>query len=126
MKFNQHVLLKHDHGITAQWVSEDWSWMAVATYHQNEIKGKNVDGEEVVIKKWVLSNCSGPWTGVSADGKSLTVIPGYESERNNIGGEANLLLTCFNAYAGGAAAIKSMWKGGNFGLFTDEEMFPND
>ena len=49
MKFNQHVLLKHDHGITAQWVSEDWSWMAVATYQQNEIKGKNTDGKEVVM-----------------------------------------------------------------------------
>ena len=126
MKFNQHVLLKHDHGITAQWVSEDWSWMAVATYQQNEIKGKNTDGEDVVIKKWALTNCSGPWTGVSEDGKSLVIIPGYEAERNNIAGEANVLLTCFNAYAGGAAAIESLWKGGEYGLLDDEEMFVND
>ena len=51
MRFKQHVLLKHDHGITAQWISDDWSWMAVATYQQNEINARNTDGEEVVVKK---------------------------------------------------------------------------
>ena len=100
--------------------------MAVATYQQNEIKARNIDGEEVVVKKWALTNCSGPWTGVSEDGKTLTVISGYENERNNIAGEANLLLTCFNAYAGGAAAIESIWKGGEYGLLDDDEMFVND
>ena len=85
-----------------------------------------IDGEEVVVKKWALTNCSGPWTGVSEDGKTLTVISGYENERNNIAGEANLLLTCFNAYAGGAAAIESIWKGGEYGLLDDDEMFVND
>ena len=111
MRFKQHVLLKHDHGITAQWISDDWSWMAVATYQQNEIKARNIDGEEV---------------GVSEDGKTLTIISGYENERNNIAGEANVLLTCFNAYAGGAAAIQSIWKGGEYGLLDDDEMFVND
>ena len=50
MRFKQQVLLKHDHGITAQWISEDYSQMAVATYFQQEKEGKNVDGENVVIK----------------------------------------------------------------------------
>ena len=100
--------------------------MAVATYQQNEIKSKNTDGEEVIIKKWALTNCSGPWTGIAEDGKSLIIIPGYEQARNNIAGEANVLLSCFNAYAGGVAAIESIWKGGEFGLFEDDEMFVND
>ena len=74
MKFNQQVILKHVGGITAKWVSDDWSWMAIATYYQQEKEGKNVDGETVKIKTWVLGNCSGPWTGVSPDGKDLTII----------------------------------------------------
>ena len=78
MRFKQHVLLKHDHGITAQWVSDDWSWMAVATYFQLEQEGTDVDGNTVTYKKWVLGNCSGPWTGVSEDGKNLTIIHGHE------------------------------------------------
>ena len=49
MRFKQHVLLKHDHGITAQWISDDWSWMAVATYQQNEIKARNIDGEWKIL-----------------------------------------------------------------------------
>lgn len=126
MRFKQHVLLKHDHGITAQWVSDDWSWMAVATYQQNEINARNTDGEEVVVKKWALTNCSGPWTGVSEDGRSLVIVPGYEPSRNNISGEANVLLTCFNAYMGGAAAIESIWKGAIYGLMDDPDMFLND
>ena len=54
------------------------------------------------------------------------MISGYESVRNNIAGEANVLLTWFNAYAGGAAAIESIWKGGEYGLLDDDEMFVND
>jgi len=40
MAYKQQILLKHKHGITAQWISEDFSWIAVATYQQNEIKIK--------------------------------------------------------------------------------------
>jgi hypothetical protein len=50
MKFNQQVLLKHKYGITAQWISDDFSCTAIATYQQNEIKTKNSDGEEVIVK----------------------------------------------------------------------------
>ena len=39
MRFKQQVLLKHDNGITAQWISEDWSCMAIATYYQQEKEG---------------------------------------------------------------------------------------
>ena len=38
MKFNQHVILKHEYGITAQWMSADWTQTAIATYQQNDIK----------------------------------------------------------------------------------------
>ena len=38
MKFNQQVLLKHKYGITAQWISDDFSWTAVATYQQTKVK----------------------------------------------------------------------------------------
>ena len=116
MKFNQQVLLKHDHGITAQWVSDDWSWMAIATYYQQEKIGKNVDGEEVTIKTWALGNCSGPWTGLSSDGKELTIVPGYEKERDQVAGEAMLILTCINATLGGEKALESIWKAAKIGF----------
>ncbi len=124
MRFKQQVILKHDHGITAQWVSDDWSWMAVATYFQLEQEGTDVDGNTVTYKKWVLGNCSGPWTGVSEDGKNLTIIPGFESERNNISGEANVYLSLFNAYTGGKNAFNNMWKGSKIGF--DNDFWPED
>ena len=43
MKFNQQVLLKHKYGITAQWISDDFSCTAIATYQQNEIKTKKLE-----------------------------------------------------------------------------------
>ena len=124
MRFKQQVILKHDHGITAQWVSDDWSWMAVATYFQLEQEGTDVDGNTVTYKKWVLGNCSGPWTGVSEDGKNLTIIPGFESERNNVSGEANVYLSLFNAYTGGKSAFNNMWKGPQIGF--DNDFWPED
>lgn len=124
MKFNQQVVLKHDHGITAQWVSDDWSWMAIATYFQLDQEGTKADGTKVTYKKWVLGNCSGPWTGMSEDGKSLTVISGYEEERNQVSGEANLLLTLFNAYTGGKKAFEGIWKASTIGL--DDGFWPED
>ena len=124
MRFKQQVILKHDHGITAQWVSDDWSWMAVATYFQLEQEGTDVDGNTVTYKKWVLGNCSGPWTGVSEDGKNLTIIPGFESERNNVSGEANVYLSLFNAYTGGKNAFNNMWKGSKIGF--DNDFWPED
>ena len=124
MRFKQQVILKHDHGITAQWVSDDWSWMAVATYFQLEQEGTDVDGNTVTYKKWVLGNCSGPWTGASEDGKNLTIIPGFESERNNISGEANVYLSLFNAYTGGKNAFNNMWKGSKIGF--DNDFWPED
>jgi len=39
-------------GITAQWISSDFSWMAVATYQEEEREGTNVDGEIVKYNKW--------------------------------------------------------------------------
>lgn len=123
MKFNQQVILKHDHGITAQWVSDDWSWMAIATYYQQEKQGKNVDGETVIIKTWALGNCSGPWTGVTPDGKELTIIPGYEDVRNQVSGEATLLLTCINGTIGGKKAFQSIWKAATIGF---DNFWPED
>ena len=124
MKYNQQVVLKHQGGITAQWISEDWSWMAIATYFQLDQEGTKADGTKVTYKKWVLGNCSGPWTGMSEDGKSLTVIPGYEEERNQVSGEANLLLTLFNAYTGGKKAFEGIWKASTIGL--DDGFWPED
>ena len=124
MRFKQQVILKHDHGITAQWVSDDWSWMAVATYFQLDQEGPDVDGNTGTYKKRVLGNCSGPWTGVSEDGKNLTIIPGFESERNNISGEANVYLSLFNAYTGGKNAFNNMWKGSKIGF--DNDFWPED
>jgi hypothetical protein len=116
MKFKQQVILKHDHGITAQWISEDWSNMAIATYYQQEKEGKNVDGETVKIKTWVLGNCSGPWTGVTPDGKELTIIPGYDNIRNEVSGEATLILTCINGTVGGKKAFSAIWSGSTIGF----------
>jgi len=116
MRFKQQVLLKHDHGITAQWISDDYSQMAVATYYQQEKEGKNVDGENVVIKTWVLGNCSGPWTGVTPDGKELTIVPGFEKERDQISGEATLILTCINATLNGDNALNSIWTATKIGF----------
>jgi len=124
MRFKQQVILKHDHGITAQWISDDYSQMAVATYFQLEQEGTDVDGNTVTYKKWVLGNCSGPWTGVSEDGKNLTIIPGFESERNNVSGEANVYLSLFNAYTGGKNAFNNMWKGPQIGF--DNDFWPED
>jgi len=124
MKFKQQVILKHDHGITAQWISEDWSWMAIATYYQQEKEGKNADGEVVKYKTWVLGNCSGPWTGITPDGKELTIIPGYENVRNEVSGEATLILTCINGTVGGKKAFSSIWSGSTIGFdnfWTEDE-----
>jgi hypothetical protein len=126
MKFNQQVLLKHKYGITAQWISDDFSSTAIATYQQNIIKTKNAEGEDVIIEKWSLTNCSGPWTGTSEDGKSLVIIPGHEDSRNHISGQATVILTAISAYEGGKKTIESYWKGQIIGLFEDPEMFVND
>jgi hypothetical protein len=126
MKFNQQVLLKHKYGITAQWISDDFSCTAIATYQQNEIKTKNSDGEEVIVKKWSLTNCSGPWTGTSEDGKSLVIVDGHENSIKNISGQASIILTAISAYAGGKKIIESYWKAQIIGLFEDPEMFVND
>ncbi len=126
MKFKQQILLKHKHGITAQWISDDYNSMAIATYMQIEIKTKDVNGENVVVKRWCLTNCSGPWTGVSEDGKSLVINPGFEEGRSKIAGDADILLTAFNAYIGGPAVIKSYWSGALHGIVDDPDMFPND
>ena len=107
MTFKQQVLLKHEGGITAQWISSDFSWMAVATYQQEEREGTNVDGEIVKYNKWVLVNCSGPWTGVTPDGKELTIIQGYEKIRSEVSGEATLILTCINATINGDLTPRS-------------------
>ena len=123
MKFNQQVVLKHDFGITAQWISDDYSQMAVATYFQQEREGKNADGETVKIKTWVLGNCSGPWTGVSPDGKELTIIPGYEGVRSQVSGEATLILTCINGTIGGKKAFSSIWKAATIGF---DDFWPED
>jgi len=124
MKYNQQVVLKHDHGITAQWIADDWSWMAIATYFQLDKEGTKADGTKVVYKKWVLGNCSGPWTGVSEDGKSLTVLSGFEAERNQVSGEANLLLSLFNATIGGKKAFSNVWTAASIGL--DDGFWPED
>jgi hypothetical protein len=126
MKYKQQILLKHKYGITAQWISDDFSSTAIATYQQFEIKTKNTDGESVIVKKWALTNCSGPWTGVSNDGKSLATISGYERVRNHIAGEASLILTAISAYIGGKKTIESCWKGEIIGLFEDPNMFSKD
>lgn len=129
MKFNQHVILKHKHGITAQWMSDDWTQMSIATYQQIEIKATksnpdpDASNEEVIIKKWALANCSGPWTGLSEDGKELTVIPGHEEARNKIAGEASLLLTLFGAYIGGKKPFENLWTGATIGF---EDFWPED
>ena len=129
MKFNQHVILKHEHGITAQWMSEDWTQIAIATFQQNEIKAikhnpdPDASSEEIYIKKWALTNCSGPWTGISEDGKSLTVIPGYEEARNKIAGEASLLLTLFGAYIGGKKPFTNLWQANTIGF---DDFWPED
>ena len=126
MKFNQQVLLKHKYGITAQWISDDFSSTAIATYQQNEIKTKNADGEDIIVKKWALTNCSGPWTGTSEDGKSLVIVSGYEEAMNHIAGQASIILTAISAYAGGKKTIESYWRGQIIGLFDSPEMFVND
>ena len=129
MKFNQHVILKHEYGITAQWMSEDWTQMAIATYQQNEIKttkpnsDPDASNEEVIIKRWSLINCSGPWTGISENGKSLVVIPGHEEARNKIAGEASLLLTLFGAEIGGKEPFANLWTGTTIGF---EKFWPED
>jgi hypothetical protein len=129
MKFNQHVILKHEYGITAQWMSEDWTQMAIATYQQNEIKttkhnsDPDASNEEVIIKRWSLINCSGPWTSISENGKSLTVIPGHEDARNKIAGEASLLLTLFGADIGGKEPFENLWTGTTIGF---EKFWPED
>ena len=124
MRFKQQVILKHDHGITAQWIADDWSWMAIATYFQMDQEGTKADGTKVTYKKWALGNCSGPWTGITPDTKSLTVLPGFEAERNQVSGEANLLLTLFNAYTGGKKAFEGIWKASTIGL--DGGFWPED
>ena len=116
MRFKQQVLLKHAKGNKAQWMSDDYSWLAVATFEQNETKGTTVDGTEVIIKKWAMVNCSGPWTGLSPDGKDLVIVPGFEKEHEKIASEASLILTCVNATIGGEKALNSIWSANKIGF----------
>lgn len=109
MTFNQQIFLEHEHGATVQWQSEDWSWSAIALYHQIELEGTNIDKEVVKYKQWVLGSCTGPWTGYE-DGK-LVFNGQYEQQRDNICGEANLILTCLNGTINGREALKSIWRG---------------
>ena len=109
MRFNQQVLLEHEHGATAQWVSDDYSCTAIALYHQIELEGTNRDKEVVKFKKWVLGSCTGPWTGLE-DGR-LVFNGEYEQQRDNVCGEANLILTCLNGTVNGREALKSIWRG---------------
>jgi len=103
MKFNQQIILKHEHGITAQWMSDDYTNMAIVTYQQDN-------------NKWVLVNCSGPWTGLSEDGKSLLINDKFESERLKVSGDATIILTCLNATIGGAEALDNVWRGQKSGF----------
>jgi len=116
MRFNQQILVKHEYGITAQWVSEDFSYTAIATYYQQEKESENIDGELVKYKTWVLGNCSGPWTGITPDKKELIIIDGYEKERNEISGQATLILTCINASTNGNNALNNIWKANKIGF----------
>ena len=116
MNFKQTILIKHANGITAQWQSDDYSWVAIATYQQEKGTGTDIDGNQVVLKKWVMTNCSGPWTGISKDGKELTIVEGYEKERENVSGTATVILTCLNATIGGDKALKSIWTGPTIGF----------
>ena len=95
----------------------------MATYYQQEKEGQNVDGEIVKIKTWVLGNCSGPWTGITPDGKELIIIPGYENVRNNVSGEATLILTCINGTIGGKKAFQSVWNAATIGF---DDFWPED
>ena len=115
MKFNQHVILKHEYGITAQWMSADWTQTAIATYQQNDIKTTkhNPDPDasiDKIYKRWTLINCSGPWTSISENNKSITIIPGYEDARNKIAGEASLLFKKKNRSV--ARRVSSVLAGG--------------
>lgn len=129
MKFNQQIAFKHDHGITLQWVSEDNSWLAIVTYQQEVIKkldsnsDPDASNKEITFKKWSLINCSGPWTGLSADGNSLTIIPGFEDVRNKISGEATLILTCINNVVEGKKLFESIWKSPTMGF---DDFWPED
>jgi len=116
MRFNQQVLLKHEHGITAQWMADDYSNMAIATYQQEKGTGTDVDGNQVILKKWVMVNCSGPWTGLSEDGKSLVINGMFDAERKNIAGEATVILTCLNATLGGEKVLDGFWNAQKIGF----------
>ena len=116
MRFNQQVLLKHEHGITAQWMADDYSNMAIATYQQEKGTGTDVDGNQVILKKWVMVNCSGPWTGLSEDGKSLVINGMFDAERKNISGEATVILTCLNATLGGEKVLDGFWNAQKIGF----------
>ena len=116
MRFNQQVLLKHEHGITAQWMADDYSNMAVATYQQEPGSGVDVNGNQVKTSKWVLVNCSGPWTGMSEDGKSLVINSSFEDERQFVSGDATVILTCLNATAGGDKALDGLWSAQKIGF----------
>ena len=97
----------------------------IRTIQANDMKAlvRVSKNEEVIIKKWALANCSGPWTGLSEDGKELTVIPGHEEARNKIAGEASLLLTLFGAYIGGKKPFENLWTGATIGF---EDFWPED
>jgi len=109
-RFEQTVLLKHAGGITAQWLNSFSNQVAICTYSPKD------NG------KYSLDYVSSPWTGINkhdTDDSSqweLTIIPGYEKEREQIASEAMLILTCLNASVGGERALQSIWNAPTIGF----------
>jgi len=102
MNIQPIVILKHQYGVTAQWLDSQSSTQVVATYE--EYNGS-----------YGLTQVAGPWSGVRKpedDPKTWTpyIKEGYDEIRAYCLMQADMILTCLNS-TNGLKLLRNQFKG---------------
>lgn len=102
MNIQPIVVLKHQHGVTAQWLDSQSGTQVVATYEENN-------------GSYGLTQVSGPWSGVrKPEDDPKTWVPyikeGYDEIRSYALMQADMILTSLNS-TNGMELLRSQFKG---------------
>ncbi|BAQ84356.1 hypothetical protein [uncultured Mediterranean phage uvMED] len=102
MNIQPIVVLKHQYGVTAQWLDSKTNTQVVATYEENN-------------GSYGLTQVAGPWSGVRKpedDPKTWTpyIKEGFDEIRSYALMQADMILTCLNS-TNGLKLLRSQFKG---------------
>ncbi|BAQ84416.1 hypothetical protein [uncultured Mediterranean phage uvMED] len=102
MNIQPIVVLKHKHGVTAQWLDSKTNTQVVATYEENN-------------GSYGLTQVAGPWSGVRKpedDPKTWTpyIKEGFDEIRSYALMQADMILTSLNS-TNGLKLLRSQFKG---------------